>query len=351
MKYCLYKKEKKDVVPVLEDDLNKLAKSKLNQLFEKRQELRIPSRFIESWDEVALFQTNGEISKANAILFPNEKSSFALNNTLNDLTAKEWLPETVTVFTQKGLGAGNKDAQIEKQHPAPFSFQDIGRLIQFYSKENDNVLDPFSGVASTAKACAFSNRKGYGIELNSKYHELGLKRINLEVPDKLKGKKLQFLINGNSQKEIEKFRIDFFDFIVTSPPYWNILETVDHKGKDRISNELDHKYSDNDEDLANIADYKSFLETLSSFFNDCSRILKKGKYMCVIVSDFRKKDKYFTFHADLANALEKKGNFVLKGIRILYQRHKGIYPYGYPFSFVPNMHHQNVLIFQNIKKK
>ena len=122
------------------------------------------------------------------------------------------------------------------------------------------------------------------------------------------------------------------------------------KGKERIDNDLDHKYSENNEDLANIEDYDEFLSTLAKFFNDCSKPLKSGKYMCVIVSDFRKKEKYYTFHADLANALEKKGNFVLKGIKILYQRHKSIYPYGYPFSFVPNMHHQNVLIFQNIKK-
>lgn len=351
MKYCLYKKEKKDVVPVKESEQNKLAKARLIELFEKRQELRIPSRFIESWNKVALFQTNGDVSKANAILFPNEKSTFALNNALNDLTAKEWLPETVTVFSQKGLGAGNKDAQIEKQHPAPFSFQDVGRLIQFYSKENDNVLDPFSGVASTGKACAFNNRKGFGIELNSKYHELGLKRIDLEVPDDRKGKNYQTLINGNSLEEMKKFKKDFFDFIVTSPPYWNILETVDHKSKERINNDLDHKYSENGKDLANIEDYNVFLDALSNFFNECSLVLKKGKYMCIIVSDFRKKDKYYIFHADLANALEKKGNFILKGVRILYQRHKGIYPYGYPFSFVPNMHHQNVLIFQNTKKK
>ena len=161
----------------------------------------------------------------------------------------------------------------------------------------------------------------------------------------------QTLINGNSVLEIKKFKKDFFDFIVTSPPYWNILETVDHKGKERINNELDHKYSENDEDLANIENYNEFLKVLSVFFNGCSRVLKKGKYMCIVVCDFRKKDKYYTFHADLANAIEKKGNFVLKGVRILYQRHKSIYPYGYPFSFVPNMHHQNVLIFQNTKKQ
>ncbi|MEX0811068.1 MAG: DNA methyltransferase [Chitinophagales bacterium] len=351
MKYRLYKKEKKEIVPVTGNEENKLAKARLSDIFEKRQELRIPSRFIEAWENVALFQTNGDIAKANSILFPNEKSAFALNNTLNDLTAKEWLPETVTVFSQKGLGAGNKDAQIEKQHPAPFSFQDVGRLIQFYSKENDRVLDPFSGVASTAKACAFNNRVGYGIELNPKYHELAKKRIEIEVPDEQKAKKIQSLINGNSKEEIKNFKNDFFDFIVTSPPYWNILETVDHKGKERVINNLDHKYGEDTKDFSNIEDYTLFLETLSTFFNDCARVLKKGRYLCVIVSDFRKKDKYYTFHADLANELEKKGSFVLKGVRILYQRHKGIYPYGYPFSFVPNMHHQNVLIFQNIKKK
>lgn len=351
MKYHLYKKEKKEVIPVIENDQNILAKAKLDELFENRTELRIPNRFIVEWENVALFHTNGNVAKANSILFPSEKSAFALNNSLNDLTAKEWLPETVTVFSQKGLGAGNKDAQIEKQHPAPFSFQDIGRLVQFYTKENDKVLDPFSGVASTGKACAFNNRIGFGIELNTKYHELAIKRLEIEVPKELRVKNVQTLINGNSQQEIKTFKNDFFDFIVTSPPYWNILETVDHKSRERTDNNLDHKYSENGEDLANIDDYDRFLSVLSDFFDDCSKPLKKGKYMCVIVSDFRKKEKYYTFHADLSNAISKRGNFVLKGIRILYQRHKGIYPYGYPFSFVPNMHHQNVLIFQNIKKK
>jgi hypothetical protein len=68
--------------------------------------------------------------------------------------------------------------------------------------------------------------------------------------------------------------------------------------------------------------------------------------MAIIVSDFRKKEKYFIMHADLANAIEKLGTFNLKGIRILHQKFKSIYPYGYPFSFVPNVHHQNVLILQ-----
>lgn len=349
MKYYIYKKEKKEIVPVEDESANIFAKEKLSTILAKKDEMRIPSRFLEAWDNVALFQTNGDVAKANSIMFPKEESSFALNNPLNDLTAKEWLPETVTVFAQKGLGASNKDAKIEKLHPAPFSFQDVGRLIQFFTKERDYVLDPFSGVASTVKACAINNRYGVGIELNPKYHDLGLQRINIEVQDSFPLKKNQKLLLGNSLKKIKEFSNNNFDFIITSPPYWDILDTVDHKSNERINNDLDYKYSDTKEDLANINDYELFIDTLSSFFDECSNYLKKEKYMCVIVSDFRKKEKYYTFHADLAKAIENRGNFILKGIRILYQRHKSIYPYGYPSSFVPNMHHQNVLIFQNRK--
>src|SRR5699024_5850227 len=194
-------------------------------------------------------------------------------------------------------------------------------------KENDKVLDPFSGVASTAKACIYTKRLGYGIELNEKYHKLGLKRLEIEIPKEYANNSKATLINSNSLTEIKQFKNNYFDFIVTSPPYWNILDTVDHKSGERVENNLDYKYSNNSLDLANIDEYEEFLEQLSSFFNDCSRILKKGKYMCVIVSDFRKKEKYYPFHADLAKAMEKKGNFILKGIRILYQRHKSIYPY------------------------
>ena len=55
-------------------------------------------------------------------------------NQLNDLTASEWIQETISVFNQKGLGAGHEDTKIERQHPAPFSFQDVGRLIKFFTK-------------------------------------------------------------------------------------------------------------------------------------------------------------------------------------------------------------------------
>lgn len=271
-------------------------------------------------------------------------------NNLNNLNATEWIQETISVFVQKGLGANHEDAKIEKKHPAPYSFQDVARLIKFFTKEGEIVLDPFVGVGSTLKACALNNRQGVGIELVHKYVELTKQRLQKEVGNNFLYNTNQAVVEGNALKVINNYPDNKFDFIVTSPPYWSILnKKADHKVKStRLANNLDTKYSELKEDLGNIESYDEFINILSGFFAKCSRILKPKKYMCIVVSDFRNKEKFYMFHADLANKLEKK-NFALKGITVLYQRHKSIFPYGYPYSYVPNIHHQYILIFQNNK--
>jgi DNA modification methylase len=174
-------------------------------------------------------------------------------NKLNNLTSSDWVKETVSVFVQKGLGASHEDTKIERQHPAPFSFQDVARLIKFFTKKDNKVLDPFNGVASTTKACALNDRIGYGIELNETFHKLAQERMRKEVQNTLFGRKEHHLILGDSITEIKNFENEFFDFIVTSPPYWNILDTIDNKVKtNRVSNGLATKYSDKDSDLSNI---------------------------------------------------------------------------------------------------
>ena len=102
-------------------------------------------------------------------------------NILNDLTGKDWLPETKSFFYQKGLGANHPEAQIEKLHPAPYSFQDIGHLVNFFTKRGMLVLDPFGGVGSTAKACEVNGRICTSIELSPVWHELSIKRLETEV--------------------------------------------------------------------------------------------------------------------------------------------------------------------------
>lgn len=260
-----------------------------------------------------------------------EKAKVDKRNHLNDLSAREWIQETKSFFFQKGLGRNSPEARYEKMHPAPFSFTDITKLIRFFTKKNGKVLDPFLGVGSTIKACLELEREGFGVDLSSKWCEVTRQRLleesNYEIND-------EHLICGDSRNLKEYFGKNFFDFIITSPPYWNILEKKDHKANKRALNGQATKYSDNNLDLGNITDYHEFLEELSAIFLNCYNILKPRKYMNIIVSDFRHKSEFAAFHADLIAKLTNKKlkkHFELKGIKILVQNAKKLYPYGYPF--------------------
>lgn len=277
-------------------------------------------------------------------------------NNLNDLNGSQWMPETKSFFYQKGLGSKHPHAQIERQHPAPFSFQDISHLIAFFTKKGMKVLDPFGGVGSTAKASELLSRECTSIELQEKWHNLAIERLEFEVGEGT-SKKHNF-INGDTRVELKKIEDSYFDFVVTSPPYWSILnKKADHKVKqERIANNLDTNYSDNDEnDLANVSSYEGFLEILvNDVFLECARTLKPKKYMALVVSDFRNKSEYISFHSDLIHLINKAPTkdgykMILAGTKILLQNHKSLLPYGYPFSYVENIHHQYVLIFRKDK--
>lgn len=271
-------------------------------------------------------------------------------NVLNDLPASEWIRETVSVWRQRGLGANHPDAVIEKLHPAPFSFTDVARLIRFFTKSGHTVLDPFVGIGSTLKAAAVEGRKGLGIELNPQFVELARERLSSELDGNLLAERDQKVLEGDVRDLLPTIAESSVDLVITSPPYWNILHKEDHKARqERSSKGLATRYSDDERDFGNIGEYDVFLRELTEIFSGCARPLRPGRYMALVVGDFRDKGSYRMFHADLARSLEEASSFVLKGITILHQPQKRVFPYGYPAAYVPNLHHQYILILRNEK--
>lgn len=276
-------------------------------------------------------------------------------NKLNELNGSQWLPMTKSFFYQKGLGAKHPHAQIERQHPAPFSFQDIAQLVSFFTKSKMKVLDPFGGVGSTAKACAIEDRICTSIELQKKWRDLAIERLETEVSEG-SSQDHEFL-EGDAREILKDIDDNTFDFVVTSPPYWSILnKKADHKVKqERLAHNLSTNYSEDDtSDLGNIEDYEEFLKILvDEVFLECGRVLKPRKYMCLVVSDFRNKSDFISFHSDLIQKLDKRktsDGFTLRiqGVKVLLQNHKSLMPYGYPFAYVENIHHQYILIFRKV---
>lgn len=265
-------------------------------------------------------------------------------NKLNELTAPEWITRTVSVFVQKGLGRNSEEAKYEKLHPAPFSFTDVTRFVEFFTKRGGSVLDPFGGVASTAKAAAIHGRYSTVIEINPEFARLAQERLATELPGDM-ADRLCSVICGDV-REVELDRTDY-DLILTSPPYWGILDKVDHKARqERLSNGLIHNYGNIEGDLSRIADYRDFVQELATTFTKLADNMREGAHAVIIVGDFRHKSRYYMFHADLADRLEQLGRWELRGVKIMYQKHKRVFPYGYPYSYVPNLHHQYALVLQ-----
>lgn len=62
-------------------------------------------------------------------------------------------------------------------------------LIELTTKENAVVLDPFMGSGTTALACAETNRNFIGIEINSHYFDITIRRLKDFLTDKKEIKK------------------------------------------------------------------------------------------------------------------------------------------------------------------
>ncbi len=62
-------------------------------------------------------------------------------------------------------------------HPAPFPLELPRRCIRMFSYKNDVILDPFAGSGTTLISAYEEGRKAIGVELDSKYIDLAIKRI------------------------------------------------------------------------------------------------------------------------------------------------------------------------------
>lgn len=236
---------------------------------------------------------------------------------------------------------------LKSRHPATFSESDIERLITLFSKEGETVLDPFAGVGSSLIAAMRGHRRAIGIELSAEWAGLARQRVAAEALALDYPSALPDIVVGDSSERIDELPSESVDFVVTSPPYWSILSKTPglKTHAERLSKGLATDYGLEAQDLARVADYREFLDRLAAIFGKCLRVCRSGGYMAVIVSDFRHGARFYLYHADLASVVEEQG-WVLSGVTVLAQDNKTLYPYGIPYAFVSNVHHQYILVFR-----
>jgi len=267
-----------------------------------------------------------------------------MKNKLNNLTNKEWLKFQKSWFIHNPPPR-KKGVLV---HPAKFPETMAQEFIEFFTKEGESVLDPMAGTGSTLIAALRAGRNSYGIELNPKYTKIAKQIIEDErnmLGEAIANLKSE-IVNGDAA-QITNYQLPTFDYVLTSPPYWDMLHAKGAKTqkKRRSSEELDVHYSDDPNDMGNIADYEEFLSRLVHIYEGLKPLLREKAYLTIIVKNVKKGGKIYPLAWDIGRELGK--TYTLKDEKIWLQDNQRLSPFGLGSAWVSNTFHHYCLQFRN----
>lgn len=174
---------------------------------------------------------------------------------LSVLTKEEWREYTKTVWSIANVR--------HDLHPATFPTEIPRRLTKLFSFWGETVLDPFGGVGSTAVAAIREGRKAICIDQNSQFVEEMRIRVKKEGLDEH-----AFESRQGDSRDLSGIEDSSIDLIVTSPPYW---DKADYGGQKT--------------DIGTASSYVNFLDELRRVFQECYRVLRPGRKLCVVTAN------------------------------------------------------------------
>ncbi len=267
---------------------------------------------------------------------------------LNDLSEEQWAAHQSPLIDTFYPTSGEQSHahHIRKKHPSPKPPQLMKRLIEFFTKKDGWVLDPFVGVGGTLLACSMAGRRGVGVELSPDYLDLYRKAsdsLNLEPQTVYRGdaRRLGEVLNGANYQ---------FDLVLTDPPYGDMLSRKrTGERKKRTGDDSPTPFTNDGDDLGNMRT-DQFYEALKSVIAQSMALLKVKGYVVVFCKDLQPTADYHNLiHADVVNTLAGIPNLRFRGYKIWYDKSLKLYPFGYPYAYVSNQLHQFILIFRKEK--
>ncbi|MCF7831892.1 MAG: site-specific DNA-methyltransferase [Candidatus Pacebacteria bacterium] len=167
----------------------------------------------------------------------------------------------------------------------------VRNLILRYSNEGDILLDPMIGGGTTAIEAKILNRNIICSDVNDIALERTKESLKFEVENKSWQK-----VEKRDARDLSKAQDESVDFILTHPPYADII-----------------KYSEGkiQEDISGIHDIEKFCDEMEKVAKELYRILKKGKYCAILIGDTRRNKMYIPLAYKVMQRFLDSG-FVLK---------------------------------------
>ena len=261
-------------------------------------------------------------------------------NRLNDLSGTDWIKFTKSWFKHS---PPPRD-RTKLVHPAGFPETLVREFVEFFTKRNMWVLDPFLGTGSTLLAARAAGRNAVGVEINPRYVSMARSRLK-EAPSSNETR--QLVLQGDSRDLREILRrgeVHEFDFCVSSPPYWNQLKRASLRQRDRAQRGLDTAYSDDPQDIGNINNYGEFLDAQKRIFDEVYSVMKVGGYLVVVTNNVFSEGRLYPLAFETLTTLAK--TWVPKDERVWLHDDKRLLPLGIYNAWVGNRSHQYCLVFR-----
>ena len=275
-------------------------------------------------------------------------SKRTFKNRLNNLDPKSWLKFQKSWFLHNPPPR-RKDVL---RHPAKFPETLVQEFIEFFTKRDQVVFDPMVGTGSTLVAALRAGRNSYGIELNPDYANIARQVISderaaLQISQE---QCTATVITGDAANIANLIRTNnnpSIDYMITSPPYWNMLHARGAQTQKSRSEDtgMDLYYSEDAKDLGNIEIYEDFLEQLVEIYISLKPYFLPRAYLTIIVKNIKKGGKIYPLAWDLAKQLSR--SYTLKDERIWVQDNQRLAPYGFGNAWVSNTFHHYCLQFRN----
>ena len=232
----------------------------------------------------------------------NERRAPHPANDLNELPGEEWLYFTKSVWTTaypSELGHARRRAHGANKPPRL-----MARLIEFFTRTGELVLDPFAGVGGTLLGRRDRARPAAGDRhrarpplgrrvsprrskrCSAEHDGAGPRLADLGAADP--GGPRGFdpsgieLRGGDARAVLPTLAAASVDFVATDPPYNVQLPMTMAGGKlaeTHANRRTDYAMrSDLPEDLANLPDYAAYLDAMSEVLCEVHRVLRPGRY-------------------------------------------------------------------------
>ena len=197
------------------------------------------------------------------------------------------------------IGPRAKGGKRENFYHGNFVPQIPNQMIRRYAKSGI-VLDMFMGSGTALFEAETLGNPYIGFDIND--------NIIANVERKMKGSKAKYLIHNcditNLQnvslilsEDLIKMDAEGVDLIISHPPYFDII-----------------KFTDKKEDLSNISDLDTFIESYIKSVNNVWPFLRKNKHFILVIGDLWRNGEVIPLGFYLMDAIKRTFNCQLKGI-------------------------------------